>query len=33
LHLQVRPENPAKRLYDRTGFVASPRIVMTRTIP
>jgi ribosomal protein S18 acetylase RimI-like enzyme len=33
LHLQVRPENPAKRLYDRTGFVASPRIVMTRRIP
>lgn len=33
LHLQVRPENPAKRLYDRAGFVASPRIVMTRDIP
>lgn len=32
LHLQVRPENPAKRLYERTQFVASPRIVMTRTI-
>ncbi|MGE0403281.1 MAG: GNAT family N-acetyltransferase [Kofleriaceae bacterium] len=32
LHLQVRPENPAKRLYERTSFVASPRIVMTRTI-
>jgi ribosomal protein S18 acetylase RimI-like enzyme len=32
LHLQVRPENPAKRLYERTGFVASPRIVMTRMI-
>lgn len=32
LHLQVRPENPAKRLYERTGFVASPRVVMTRTI-
>jgi ribosomal protein S18 acetylase RimI-like enzyme len=33
LHLQVRPENPAKRLYERSGFVASPRIVMTRDIP
>src|SRR5688500_3517417 len=32
LHLQVRPENPAKRLYERVGFEASPRIVMTRTI-
>lgn len=32
LHLQVRPENPAKRLYERTKFVASPRIVMTRDI-
>lgn len=32
LHLQVRPENPARRLYERTKFVASPRIVMTRTI-
>ena len=33
LHLQVRPENPARRLYERPKFVASPRIVMTRTIP
>ncbi len=33
LHLQVRPENPARRLYERTKFVASPRIVMTRDIP
>jgi len=32
LHLQVRPENPALRLYQRAGYVASPRIVMTRTI-
>jgi ribosomal protein S18 acetylase RimI-like enzyme len=32
LHLQVRPENPARRLYERTGFVASPRTVMTRSI-
>lgn len=32
LHLQVRPDNPAKRLYERTGFVASPRVVMTRRL-
>lgn len=32
LHLQVRPENPAKRLYERRGFTASPRIVMTRKL-
>lgn len=32
LHLQVRPENPAKRLYERAQFVASPRVVMTRMI-
>jgi ribosomal protein S18 acetylase RimI-like enzyme len=30
LHLGVRPENPARRLYERSGFVASPRVVMTR---
>ncbi|MCX5745190.1 MAG: GNAT family N-acetyltransferase [Proteobacteria bacterium] len=30
LHLQVRPENPAMRLYERSGFVASPRTIMTR---
>ena len=33
VHLQVRPENPAFRLYERSGFVASPRTVMTRDIP
>lgn len=33
VHLQVRPENPAFRLYERSGFVASPRTVMTRAIP
>jgi ribosomal protein S18 acetylase RimI-like enzyme len=32
LHLQVRPENPAMRLYERTGFVASPRRIMTRRL-
>ena len=30
LHLQVRPDNPARRLYERAGFAATPRIVMTR---
>lgn len=32
LHLQVRPDNPALRLYQRTGFTASPRITMTRAL-
>jgi len=32
LHLQVRPENPAKRLYARAGFVTSPRQIMTRRL-
>jgi ribosomal protein S18 acetylase RimI-like enzyme len=32
LHLQVRPENPATRLYERAGFTASPRVVMTRRL-
>jgi ribosomal protein S18 acetylase RimI-like enzyme len=32
LHLQVRPDNPARRLYERRGFVASPRTVMTRRL-
>jgi ribosomal protein S18 acetylase RimI-like enzyme len=32
LHLQVRPENPAVRLYERSGFVRAPRIVMTRRL-
>jgi ribosomal protein S18 acetylase RimI-like enzyme len=32
MHLQVRPENPAVRLYERAGFVASPRVVMTRKL-
>ncbi len=32
LHLQVRPETPALRLYERTGFVRSPRLIMTRRL-
>lgn len=32
LHLQVRPENPALRLYQRHGFVASPRLIMTQRL-
>jgi ribosomal protein S18 acetylase RimI-like enzyme len=32
LHLQVRPDNPALRLYQRAGFTASPRITMTRRL-
>jgi ribosomal protein S18 acetylase RimI-like enzyme len=32
LHLQVRPDNPAMRLYERSGFVRSPRAIMTRRI-
>ena len=30
LHLGVLPDNPARRLYERSGFVASPRVFMTR---
>ena len=32
LHLQVRPENPALRLYERKGFERSPRYVLTRKL-
>jgi ribosomal protein S18 acetylase RimI-like enzyme len=32
LHLQVRPENPALRLYQRRGFVASPRLTLTQKL-
>jgi ribosomal protein S18 acetylase RimI-like enzyme len=32
VHLQVRPENPATRLYERSGFVTSPRRIMTRRL-
>jgi len=33
IHLQVRPENPAQRLYLRSGFGASPRLFLSRTLP
>ncbi len=32
VHLQVRPENPAMRLYERQGFALSPRRIMTRVL-
>jgi len=32
LQLQVRPENPALRLYQRQGFVVSPRLIMTQRL-
>jgi len=32
LHLQVRLDNPALRLYERLGFARSPRVVMTRRL-
>jgi GNAT superfamily N-acetyltransferase len=32
LHLGVLPENPARRLYERSGFVASPRVFMTKVL-
>jgi ribosomal protein S18 acetylase RimI-like enzyme len=32
LHLQVRPENPALRLYERAGFSRSPRLLLTRRL-
>jgi ribosomal protein S18 acetylase RimI-like enzyme len=32
LHLAVRPDNPAKRLYERSGFIAQPRILMTHRL-
>jgi ribosomal protein S18 acetylase RimI-like enzyme len=32
LHLGVRPDNPAIRLYERAGFERSPRVVMTRRL-
>lgn len=32
LHLQVRPANPALRLYERVGFVRSSRVVMSKLL-
>ncbi len=32
VHLQVREENPAMRLYARAGFATSPRRIMTRKL-
>ncbi len=32
IHLQVRPENPAQRLYLRTGFGASPRMFLSKRV-
>lgn len=32
LHLQVRPDNPAMRLYERAGFATSPRRIMTKRL-
>jgi ribosomal protein S18 acetylase RimI-like enzyme len=32
LHLMVRPDNAALRLYHRAGFETSPRIFMTRRL-
>ena len=32
LHLQVRPDNPAVRVYERAGFAPVPRTIMTRRL-
>jgi ribosomal protein S18 acetylase RimI-like enzyme len=32
LHLGVRPDNPAIRLYERAGFERAPRLLMTRRL-
>ena len=32
VHLQVRDENPAKRLYERAGFTNVPRLIMSRRL-
>jgi ribosomal protein S18 acetylase RimI-like enzyme len=32
LHLQVREENPALRLYQRAGFSAVPRLILTKRL-
>ncbi|MBC8070127.1 MAG: GNAT family N-acetyltransferase, partial [Deltaproteobacteria bacterium] len=33
VHLQVRTDNPgAERIYQRAGFVASPRVTMSKRL-
>jgi ribosomal protein S18 acetylase RimI-like enzyme len=32
MHLQVRSDNPALRLYERTGFTRVPRLIMSRRL-
>jgi ribosomal protein S18 acetylase RimI-like enzyme len=32
MHLQVRPDNPALRVYQRAGFETVPRLVLTRRL-
>jgi len=32
LHLEVRPDNPALRLYERHGFARSKRLALTKTL-
>ena len=31
-HLQVRADNPAKRLYERAGFQVVPRLIMSKRL-
>ncbi len=32
VHLQVRPDNPARRLYERSGFTAVERVIMSKKL-
>jgi len=32
LHLQVRHDNPALRLYQRAGFATVPRLILTKRL-
>ena len=32
MHLQVRADNPALRLYERAGFTKVPRLIMSRRL-
>ena len=32
MHLQVRPDNPARRLYERNGFTTVPRVIMSKRL-